>query len=255
MADPSEDREFQELYPGQGVADLPALYEPSLGPGRDRHVRVNMVASVDGGTAIAGTSGSLGGAADREVFATIRSFADVIVVGAATVRAEHYGPPRVDARHRRARLERGQAPAPAIALVTRNPDLDWQAPVFADADVPPFVITAATAPRPPAEIATVVVAATGGQLDFGLALDELVARGLPNILIEGGPTINGQFAAADTIDELCLTTSPMLLVGSSHRIFAGPELAAVSRLTLASVVTADDFLFVRYARAEPPASG
>ena len=187
MASPTEDREFQELYPGQRAADLGTLYEPSLGPGRDRHVRVNMIASVDGGTVIAGTSGSLGGAADRQVFATIRSFADVIVVGAATVRAEHYGPPRVDERRRRARLKRGQAPDPAIALVTRNPELDWRAPFFTDADVPPLVITAATAPRPPAEIATIVVAGTGGQLDFGLALDELVGRGLPEHPHRGRP--------------------------------------------------------------------
>ena len=248
---PDDGTEFRELYPGRGAADLTVLYEPTVDPRRDRHVRVNMVASADGGTAVGGTSGSLGGAADHVIFATIRSFADVIVVGASTMRDEQYGPARLDEHHRQARLERGQPPVPAIAVVTRRAELDWQAPFFAEAEVAPLIVTVGAAPHPPADVAGVVVAGTDGGVDFGVALDELVRRGYRNVLVEGGPTINGQFAALGAVDELCLTDSPLLLVGSSHRIFAGADLATPARLALVSVVTAESFLFVRYARAEP----
>ena len=55
-------------------------------------VRLNMISSVDGATAVEGRSGGLGGPADRKVFAALRSLADVVLVAAGTVRAEHYGP-------------------------------------------------------------------------------------------------------------------------------------------------------------------
>jgi riboflavin biosynthesis pyrimidine reductase len=227
------------------------VYEPTLDAGRDRHVRINMIASVDGGTAVGNTSGGLGGAADHEVFATLRSFADVIVVGSATLLDEHYGPAQLDEAKRDARRERGQPPVPAIAVVTGTADFDWRRPFFAEAEVPPIILTVGTAPRPPADVASVIVAGAAGAVDFGVALDQLVERGYRNILVEGGPTINGEFAALGAVDEVCLTQSPMLVVGSSRRIFAGPDLAVPSPLSLASVVTADGYLFLRYRRAEP----
>ena len=250
--------EFHALYPGHGSVDLATVYEPTLDAGRDRHVRINMIASVDGGTAVGTTSGALGGAADHEVFATLRSFADVIVVGEATLLDEHYGPAQLDEAKRHARRDRGQTPVPAIAVVTGTADFDWGRPFFAEAEVPPIILTVGTAPRPPADVASVIVAGAAGAagaVDFGVALDQLVERGYRNILVEGGPTINGEFAALGAVDEVCLTQSPMLVVGSSRRIFAGPALAAPAPLSLTSVVTADGYLFLRYRRAEPPPGG
>ena len=67
--------------------------EPSDGDaGADRAVvRANMVASLDGGTTVHGRSGGLGNAADEHLFALLRDLADVVLVGAGTVRAERYG--------------------------------------------------------------------------------------------------------------------------------------------------------------------
>jgi riboflavin biosynthesis pyrimidine reductase len=45
-------------------------------------VRLNMIASVDGATALAGASGGLGGAADRRLFSLLRSLADTVLVAA-----------------------------------------------------------------------------------------------------------------------------------------------------------------------------
>jgi riboflavin biosynthesis pyrimidine reductase len=51
-------------------------------------VRLNMIASVDGATALDGRSGGLGGPAARRFFVALRSLADVVLVAAGTVRAE-----------------------------------------------------------------------------------------------------------------------------------------------------------------------
>jgi riboflavin biosynthesis pyrimidine reductase len=45
-------------------------------------VRLNMISTVDGATAVDGRSGGLGGPADRKVFAALRSLADVLLVAA-----------------------------------------------------------------------------------------------------------------------------------------------------------------------------
>jgi riboflavin biosynthesis pyrimidine reductase len=253
---PPERPTFRELYPGSGEADLPALYQPAPRGPHGRHVRVNMIASVDGGTALAGTSGSLSGPADRLVFATIRSFADVIVVGAGTMRAEGYGPARLSGPHRQARAERGQPPVPPIAVVTRGVELDWDSPFFAEAESPPLLVTAtASRARVPAgaPVAEVLFAGADG-VDVGLALAELAQRGYRHVLVEGGPTINAELAGVDAIDELCLTVAPTLLGGTSSRIVRGAD-GVLRALRLASAVTADGFLFLRYQRpgpAEPP---
>jgi riboflavin biosynthesis pyrimidine reductase len=72
---------------GEGtVADLYAWPE---GP----WLRVNMVSTVDGAAQGAdGRSGSINNAVDRVVFDALRVDADVVVVGAGTVRTEGYGP-------------------------------------------------------------------------------------------------------------------------------------------------------------------
>ena len=77
---------FRTLWPIGDEPELTALYAPvGNKPEAVRHVRVNMIASVDGGTSRDGTSGSLGGAADRIIFALLRSYADVVVVAGRRV--------------------------------------------------------------------------------------------------------------------------------------------------------------------------
>ena len=74
-------------------------------------VRVNFVSSVDGAVTVDGRSGGLGTAADKAVFGLLRRLADVVLVGAGTVRAEDYRgarrptllPPRLVIRHGRPR--------------------------------------------------------------------------------------------------------------------------------------------------------
>jgi riboflavin biosynthesis pyrimidine reductase len=82
-------------------------------------VRANMIASLDGGATENGKAGGLAGPGDRALFALIRHAADVILVGAATVRIEHYSGVQLSGAERQARQRRGQAEVPPIAVVTQ----------------------------------------------------------------------------------------------------------------------------------------
>jgi len=200
-------------------------------------VRLNMISSVDGATTIGGVSGGLGSLGDKRIFAVLRSLADVVLVAAGTVRAEHYGPATV-----------------RIAVVTRSAQLDWQSPFFAEAKARPLVVTVDDAPAEhlelAAQVADVVIAGTGG-VDMRRAVDELGGRGFQHILAEGGPSLNAELVAADVLDELCLTFSPKLVAGDGKRILAGPPLPTPTDLELRSVLEDEGYLFLRYRMARP----
>src|SRR5262249_61028499 len=92
--------------------------------------------------------------ADRLLFSVLRSLADVILVGAATARAERYRPAAERAIW--PVLRAGRAPTPPIAVGTRQLSLDPDSPLLALAPVGSrtIVLTTAAAPgRPPAALA------------------------------------------------------------------------------------------------------
>jgi riboflavin biosynthesis pyrimidine reductase len=131
---------MRALFPDPGgEVDLAAVYGSPAG------VRLNMISSADGAATVGSKSGGLGGAADKAVFAALRGLCDVVLVAAGTVRAEGYGPARIPPELREARQARGQAPVPPIAVVSRSGDLDYSSRFFAEAEVPPIVITGETA--------------------------------------------------------------------------------------------------------------
>jgi riboflavin biosynthesis pyrimidine reductase len=134
-------------------------------------------------------------------------------------------------------------------VVTRTAQLDWQSPFFTEAKARPIVLTVDDAPAEnlshAADVADVVIAGTGG-VDFRRALDELAARGVRQVLAEGGPSLNGELALAGVLDELCLTFSPKLAAGDAKRILAGPALPTPTALRLRSVLEDEGYLFLRY---------
>jgi riboflavin biosynthesis pyrimidine reductase len=231
-----------EVDPATVYADLPH------GDARPA-VRLNMIVSVDGGTSWNGVSGALGGPADKALFGVLRSFADVVLVASATMRSEHYGPAVVDPAFRDARRERGQAPAPRIAVVTRTCQFDWDEPFFTAATARPIVLTVSSASEADraraSEVADVIIAGTD-DVDLRRAIDELGALGAENVLAEGGPTLNGELARAGLLDELCVTLSPLLASGDAKRIIAGSTLDALEPLSLCSICEQDNYLFLRY---------
>ena len=227
-------------------ADLAGLYAYPPGP----WLRANMVSSVDGAAHLGGVTSGLSSEADRHLFALLRTLADVIVVGAATVRTERYAPVR---RHELwPDLRAGRTPTPPIAVITARLDLDPASRLIASA--PPsartIVITTAQAPadrRAALDGLAEVIVAGQETVDLKAAVAALAERGLRRMLAEGGPHVLAQIAAAGLLDELCLTIGPLLAGPGSGRILAGPQPAASAQpLTLAHVLEDDGFLFCRY---------
>ncbi len=185
---------------------------------------VCMVASIDGSTVIDSNSRSLSSKTDQEVLLTLRDLADVLIVGAATVRVEGYGPPR----------KRGQR----VGVVSRRGDVDTSTSLFTSGAG--FLILPDDAPPTSVE----AVRAGIGQVDLVAALGRLDAD---FVQAEGGALLNGALSAADVIDELNLTISPQLAGGDGPRVTSGS--AQLSRkMRLAHVLEEDGFLFTRYLR-------
>ena len=242
------------------AVDPLAIYaaDPRPAPAGRPWVVVNMIASADGSaTGAEGVSGDLGGAGDKAVFAAIRSVADVIVAGAATVVAEDYGPSRPSPAVTRRRLARGQAARPRIAVVSASLRLDADRRLFTESppDARPIVLTTATsdpARRRALDAVADVHTAGDATVDWRRALDVLAAAaGARVVLCEGGPRVVAQLVALDLVDELCLTVAPVLVAGPGPRIAHGPETAPARRLTLDRVLTDDGYLFLRYVRPRP----
>ncbi len=84
-------------------------------------------------------------------------------------------------------------------------------------------------------------------VDIGAALDALAARGLVRVLCEGGPRLLADLAAAERLDELCLTVAPRVVGGGSSRIIAGAGLDL--SFGLAHLLEDDGTLFARYVHA------
>jgi riboflavin biosynthesis pyrimidine reductase len=185
---------------------------------------LNMICSVDGASVLDGVSGGLGGAADHAVFSVIRTLADVILVGAATVRAEGYGPPKKPGQH--------------IAVVTRSGVLDWSSALFTSG------AGLAVLPEDGPTVPVASVRAGHGDVDLSAALALLDAE---VVLVEGGPTLNGQLLSAGLVDELCVTFAPKLVGGAAKRIVVGPS--APTDLSLVSVLEDEGFLLCRYVRS------
>lgn len=225
-------------------------------------VATNMVTSADGAITVDGVSGRLGGDADRAVFRALRASADIILAGSGTVTAERYRPPTLAPSRRDERVARGQSPLPRLAVVSNRGDIDLDLPLFADHDVDdpaarPIVLAAAGAIEPSRRAALVEVAdvvETGDeQVDLGAALAQLGGLpGVDRVLCEGGAVLNGLLAAADLIDEWCLTIGPLLVGGDASRAVSGPPLDGPLPLRLDRLWLADDELLLRYLRVRRP---
>lgn len=234
---------------------LLAGYEVERPPPAGRPwVLANMVAGLDGSAAIDGRVRGLSGAVDRALFVHLRSLADVVLVGAATVRAEGYGPVKLPAARRTARVRTGKPETPPLAVVTRSLALDWDGPAFADAGPRPLVVTAASAPREAraeAERRADVLVAGDTSVDLGAALAALGDAGAEVVLTEGGPTLLGELVVHGLLDELCLTLAPVL-GGDALPIAvwpAGSRPSAEPRLAAAREV--GGHLFLRYLLGGP----
>jgi len=254
---------LRRLFPPGGDASATEIVEqlglwerPQAVTGRPR-VLLNMVSTADGRATLGGRSGGIGGPADRELFHALRAPVDAVMAGAATVRKERYGRLIPDAERRALRVQRGLGEEPLACVVSGRVVLDEGIRLLAGPTARVVIVTISEASLPsPAASVEYVRCATDGRLDLRRALEELHARfAIELLLCEGGPHLALELLAAELVDELYLSLSPLVAggepsAGEALRITAGPELDPPLSLELATVLESDSSLFLRY-RAKP----
>jgi riboflavin biosynthesis pyrimidine reductase len=192
-----------------------------------------MVMSLDGSIAVDGGSGTLGNPNDLDILLTLRSIADVLVVGAGTVTGEGYGPP--------------SKPGQRIGVVTNRGSVDLDSDLFTSGAG--FVI--ANEQTEVDESRVDVLRAGRDRVDIADAIGRLgeLVPDVRYVQAEGGAGFNASLLDADLIDELDLTLSPHLVGGDAPRLTNGAS-EAMRDYTLAHLLADDDgFVFSRWIRA------
>jgi len=190
-----------------------------------------MIASIDGSTAVDGASAQLGNANDSAVLKRLRSIADVIIVGAGTARAEGYGPP--------------SKPGQRIGVVTASARVQLDTPLFTSGAG--FLITTTTA----AVTASVdIVRAGDDAVDLLAALRALgtVCDDPRVVQCEGGPGLNGSLFTRDLVDEINVTTSPLVAGGDGARLATGAAAESHPFALHQLLIDDESFLFSRWLR-------
>jgi riboflavin biosynthesis pyrimidine reductase len=227
-------------------------------------VVANFVATVDGVAALPGVPRgtrlvSGGSDADRFVVGLLRACADVVLVGAGTLRAHPRGVwtpddawPAAAAAFADLRARRGLPTLPALAVATASGDLDADHPGLRRGAVVLTTEHGAARLRGKLPAASRLEVVGEEHVDPGAALAAVRAAGHGLVVSEAGPHLFGSLVVAGLVDELFLTQSPLFAGrGDEPRpgLVAGvcllPEVQRGARLL--GVRRAGDHLFTRYA--------
>jgi 5-amino-6-(5-phosphoribosylamino)uracil reductase len=190
--------------------------------------------------------------ADLDRVDAVRASCDAILVGAATVRKDN---PRLLVRsqaRRQERTARGLAQSPIKVTVTERVGLDARADFFTTGDAEKLVYCASqrvvVARSRLGRVATVV---DGGQpVEMRRISEDLGARGVQRLMVEGGGKVHTQFLTDNLADELQLVVAPFFVGDSRAPRFVSdgrfpwnPE----RRAKLAEVRQIGDVVLLRYA--------
>jgi 5-amino-6-(5-phosphoribosylamino)uracil reductase len=190
--------------------------------------------------------------ADFDRVDAVRAGCDAILVGAATIRRDD---PRLLVRapdRRAARVARGLPPTPVKVTVTERAELDPCANFFALGDGDKLVYCAtAAADAARARLGDVATVIDGGpRVDVRRISEDLCARGVGRLMVEGGQTLHTQFLTEDLADELQLVVAPIFVGDSRARRVVGDgsfPWNADRRADLVDVRSVGDVALLRYA--------
>jgi riboflavin biosynthesis pyrimidine reductase len=231
-------------------------------------VYANFVTTLDGVVAIPGMRNSNAfvareSDADRFLMGLLRAFADVVLIGSGVLRASPRGTwrpekiyPPAAAAYAELRSSLALPEAPEVAVLTGSGSIDVEHPVFASRAVvltsdDGAIVLEGRLPR-----ATAIVALGSWTTIPGDAIrGALLERGHRRVLCEAGPHTFGRLLSAGVVDELFLTTSPLLVgeegPGSRLRLVEGADLVGVEvEPRLLSLRRHGSHLFHRYELAE-----
>jgi 5-amino-6-(5-phosphoribosylamino)uracil reductase len=182
----------------------------------------------------------------------VRASCDAILVGAATVRNDN---PRLLVRspeRQQERAARGLACSPIKVTVTERVDLDAAADFFTTGDAEKLVYCAT--PRVEdarSRLGRVATVVDGGQpLAMRTVSEDLGARGVERLMVEGGGKVHTQFLTENLADELQLVVAPFFVGDSRAPRFVSDGRFPWNpgrRATLAAVHQIGDVVLLRYA--------
>jgi 5-amino-6-(5-phosphoribosylamino)uracil reductase len=182
----------------------------------------------------------------------VRASCDAILVGAATVRNDN---PRLVVRsntRRDERIARGLPPSPIKVTLTERVELDPGADFFTTGQTEKLVYCAS--PRVVAarsRLGSVATVVDGGQrVEMRRLSENLGARGVQRLMVEGGGKVHTQFLTDNLVDELQLVVAPFFVGDSRAPRFVSDGRFPWNpgrRATLAAVRQIGDVVLLRYA--------
>jgi 5-amino-6-(5-phosphoribosylamino)uracil reductase len=194
----------------------------------------------------------LSNSADFDRVDAVRASCDAILVGANTVRTDN---PRLLVRsrdRREARTARGLPPSPIKVTLTERVQLDPGADFFTAGDCEKLVYCASPgvgdARSRLGRVATVVDG--GRRVQMRSLSEDLGARGVQRLMVEGGGNVHTQFLTEDLVDELQLVVAPFFVGDSRATRFVGDGRFPWNpgrRAALAGVRQIGDVVLLRYA--------
>ena len=261
---------LRDLYDGDLYFPTPSLERP--------FVIANFVSSLDGVASYEikgqadGSTISGGDIADHFIMGLLRASADAVIVGARTIRdvnpeslwIPEYTYP--DAKHlfREYRVNVLHKPEyPLLVVVSGSGQLELDRAIFRTPGIQTVVITTSAgrdvlAKAGATKLPSVQIHALDGESETIAPVEILrllyAQLDVRTLLHEGGPTLFGQFLAAEVVDELFLTLSPQIAGRSLDAIRPGivqgtdflPDRAPWFQLL--SVKQSAEHLYLRYRR-------
>jgi len=260
---------LEVLYESEALtaAELPPELERLHGSGfhlAEDCLYANFVSTLDGIVAIPPMPRSNefigdGSDADRFLMGLLRAHADAVLIGSGVLRASPRSTWRAEAifpsaanAYAALRRNLGIPPDPEIAVVTGSGAIDPAHPVF---EAPSVVLTSdAGAARLQGRLpdtASVVVLGAMEMIPSAAIVGALRKRGHRRVLCEAGPHTFGRLLEDGVVDELFLTTSPLLVgtagPGSRFSLVEGADLTPAAHGRLLSMRRHGSHVFTRYA--------
>ncbi len=149
---------------------------------------------------------------DREKLFFLRAMADVVVVGANTVRKED--PPfEVKKEYLKLRRELGKRDSLDVAIVSNSMNLDSKLRVFSEDGKKVFIFTTNSEEKIYGKNVEVV---RFSEINGSKIADFLKGEGYSDILVEGGGEVNSLFLRDGLVDKIYTTISPIVLGGREN---------------------------------------
>jgi len=189
--------------------------------------------------------------ADFDRVDEVRAGCDAIMVGAVTLRRDN---PRLRVKsdeRRAARAARGLPEELLRVIVTRSGKLGRDLRVWGSAGAKVVYCPDAAAGQLREVIGDLAdIVPLGEEADFGALLDDLGARGIRRLMVEGGEHVHTQFLRQGLADELHLTIGGFFVADPAAPRFVSPGVRlpqdSAHRMHLAEVSRAGETAVLRY---------